>query len=160
LAKLEIMQRYAYAKSCRRSFILRYFGDPAATGECAGCDNCLGNHRPAVAPAKVTPRGGGVASRRRRAPAAADAVAGVEAGPLFSALRALRTTLARRDGLPAYIVFPDSTLAEIAARRPASLAALADVRGVGPAKLERYGAQFLAEVRAHDRPAPTDGRNE
>ena len=48
----------------------------------------------------------------------------------------------------------------IAARRPASLAALADVRGVGPAKLERYGAQFLAEVRAHDRSAPADGRNE
>jgi len=113
-----------------------------------------------VAPAKVTARGGGVASKRRRAPAAADSVVGVEAGPLFSALRALRTTLARRDGLPAYVVFPDSTLAEIATRRPASLAALADVRGVGPAKLERYGAQFLAEVRAHDRSAPTDGRNE
>ena len=37
LAKLDIMQRYAYTKACRRGFILRYFGDPSATGHCDGC---------------------------------------------------------------------------------------------------------------------------
>jgi len=69
--------------------------------------------------------------------------------PLFAALRTLRGELARRDGVPAYVVFPDKTLAEIATRRPRSLAALADVRGVGPTKLDRYGEQFLAAVRTH-----------
>jgi ATP-dependent DNA helicase RecQ len=57
--------------------------------------------------------------------------------------------------VPAFVVFPDRTLVEIAARRPQSLAALADVRGVGPVKLGRYGEQVLAAVRAHDRGAPT-----
>ncbi len=60
LAKLDIMQRYAYAKGCRRTFILRYFGDPAAPGQCEGCDNCLGNHRKVVIP-RLT------ATRTRRA---------------------------------------------------------------------------------------------
>ncbi len=40
--KLEAMQRYAYTKRCRRAFVLRYFGDPAARPECSACDNCLG----------------------------------------------------------------------------------------------------------------------
>ena len=76
-------------------------------------------------------------------------------GPLFTALRSLRSELARRDGVPAFVVFPDRTLGEIATRRPHSLAALAEVRGVGPVKLDRYGEQFLAAVRAHEHGAPT-----
>ena len=166
-AKLDIMQRYAYSTACRRAFILRYFGDPAAGAECDGCDNCLGNHRPAVsgaAPSRGAPRarpgrsGRGSATSAPRAPSTA-AGSGARAregvgvgpadGPLFAALRTLRSELARRDGVPAYVVFPDTTLAEIAARRPRSLTALADVRGVGPTRLDRYGEQFLAAVRTH-----------
>ena len=41
LSKLQAVQRYAYTKGCRRAFILRYFGDPAARQTCEGCDNCL-----------------------------------------------------------------------------------------------------------------------
>jgi ATP-dependent DNA helicase RecQ len=74
---------------------------------------------------------------------------------LFAALRTLRSELARRDGVPAYVVFPDTTLAEIAVRRPRSLTALADVRGVGPTRLDRYGEQFLAAVRTHGARATT-----
>ena len=48
LAKLDAVQKYAYLKDCRRLFVLRYFGDPAARGRtrCAGCDNCLGDQAP------------------------------------------------------------------------------------------------------------------
>ena len=42
LSKLEAVQMYAYTKYCRRAFVLRYFGDPAARAKCDGCDNCLG----------------------------------------------------------------------------------------------------------------------
>ncbi|HEU4990714.1 MAG TPA: ATP-dependent DNA helicase RecQ [Gemmatimonadaceae bacterium] len=41
LDKLEAMQRYAYTERCRRAYVLRYFGDPAARPECGACDNCL-----------------------------------------------------------------------------------------------------------------------
>jgi ATP-dependent DNA helicase RecQ len=62
LAKLDMVQRYAYAKTCRRGFVLRYFGDPAARSKCEGCDNCLGTalERP-VSKGKRKP-----AKRRRR----------------------------------------------------------------------------------------------
>lgn len=71
-----------------------------------------------------------------------------ESADLFQRLRALRAQLARRQGVPAYVVFTDKTLRELAQTRPDSLAALRAVSGVGTAKAERYGTQFLAEIRA------------
>ena len=52
--------------------------------------------------------------------------------------------------MPAYIVFSDRTLAELAVRSPRSLDAMSRVRGVGPMKLERYGARFLAVLSGRD----------
>jgi ATP-dependent DNA helicase RecQ len=68
------------------------------------------------------------------------------ADPLFDALREARRVLAAEAGVPAYVIFHDSTLREIAAAQPASLAELARVNGVGRAKLERYGDAMLAAV--------------
>jgi ATP-dependent DNA helicase RecQ len=62
---------------------------------------------------------------------------------VYGALRAWRLARSRADEIPAYVVFHDETLAEIAARRPGSLAELASIRGVGPSKLERYGDDLL-----------------
>jgi ATP-dependent DNA helicase UvrD/PcrA len=64
----------------------------------------------------------------------------------FDALKAWRLARAREDDVPAYLVFHNSTLEEIAARRPRSLDELAVVPGVGPAKLERYGEGVLAAL--------------
>ncbi|HEY6517544.1 MAG TPA: DNA helicase RecQ [Steroidobacteraceae bacterium] len=67
--------------------------------------------------------------------------------PLFQALRAWRLQVAREHGVPAYTVFHDSTLEEIARRRPGSIGELRDVSGVGAIKLERYGAAVLEVVQ-------------
>jgi len=64
--------------------------------------------------------------------------------PLVAELKAWRSQRARADGVPAYVVLHDATLHELAARRPDSEAALAGVKGLGPAKLERYGDELLA----------------
>ncbi len=64
----------------------------------------------------------------------------------FEALKAWRLERARRDEVPAYLVFHNATLEEIAGRRPRSLAELAAVPGVGPAKLEQYGEDVLAAL--------------
>jgi DNA helicase-2/ATP-dependent DNA helicase PcrA len=69
-----------------------------------------------------------------------------EPPPGFAALKAWRLERARADDVPAYLVFHNSTLEEIAARRPRSLDELASVPGVGPAKLERYGDGVLAAL--------------
>ena len=67
--------------------------------------------------------------------------------PVFEALRAKRAELARANGIPAYIIFHDSVLREIAAARPADLDAMAQVPGIGAKKLETYGEAFCEVVR-------------
>ena len=66
--------------------------------------------------------------------------------PVFDALREARRKLAAKTGLPPYIIFHDSTLREIAERKPRSLSELSEVQGVGAAKLERYGQAMLAAL--------------
>ena len=79
--------------------------------------------------------------RKDRSPVA---VAPAKDGDLYEALRRWRRERASRDGVPAYVVFHDATLVEIADRSPRTSAALLAVPGVGPAKLERYGPEVLA----------------
>ncbi|WP_043290622.1 DNA helicase RecQ [Pseudoxanthomonas spadix] len=67
--------------------------------------------------------------------------------PLFQALRQLRAQLAKEQNVPAYVIFHDATLRNIAQQRPADLRALARVGGVGGSKLERYGPALLDVVR-------------
>jgi ATP-dependent DNA helicase RecQ len=91
--------------------------------------------------------------RSGAAPGAAAATGGVsasaEGSALFEHLRALRKRLADEHGLPPYVVFHDATLREMAARRPLTLNQFAQLPGVGRAKLERYGDQFIAAMRDH-----------
>ena len=81
----------------------------------------------------------------RSAPEASVANPGDER--LFEALREKRREIARDKNLPAYVIFHDRTLAEMARRRPSSLAAMRSISGVGEAKLERYGNLFLELIR-------------
>jgi DNA helicase-2/ATP-dependent DNA helicase PcrA len=76
--------------------------------------------------------------KRERAP--------LEQTPAVQALREWRLARARADEVPAYVVFNDRTLAELAARTPRTLAELSAVPGIGPAKLERYGPELLAQL--------------
>jgi len=69
---------------------------------------------------------------------------------LFERLRRLRTQIARDQSVPPYVVFPDATLAGIAAARPVSPDALLAVSGVGQSKLEKYGEAFLDLVEAFE----------
>jgi ATP-dependent DNA helicase RecQ len=69
-----------------------------------------------------------------------------EDAPLMSALKAKRRALAEQANVPAYVIFPDRTLAEMAERRPANLDQMAGITGVGAKKLESYGAAFLAVI--------------
>jgi DNA helicase-2/ATP-dependent DNA helicase PcrA len=87
--------------------------------------------RPGIAPARLP------AVRGRTEP-------GPSGDPAFDALRTWRAERARSDGVPAYVVAHDATLATIAAAKPTSIAALSAVKGMGPARLERYGPEILA----------------
>ncbi|MBL7064566.1 MAG: HRDC domain-containing protein [Anaerolineae bacterium] len=68
---------------------------------------------------------------------------------LFQTLRAWRLEQAHAQEVPPYVVFHDSHLRAIAAHRPVTLEALSELKGVGPHKLEQYGAAVIELVRKH-----------
>jgi superfamily II DNA helicase RecQ len=70
---------------------------------------------------------------------------------VYAELRAWRKTAAEREGVPVYAVFTNEQLAEIVRRGVDTLAALAEIEGIGPARLERYGEAVLTRLR--ERPA-------
>jgi DNA helicase-2/ATP-dependent DNA helicase PcrA len=86
----------------------------------------------------------GIATARAQPPRRK--VAPEDLPPSFAALREWRLKRAKEDGVPAYVVFHDSTLAEIAERAPRTRGELATVAGVGPTKLERYADDVLAAL--------------
>jgi ATP-dependent DNA helicase RecQ len=89
-----------------------------------------------------------VVSRKPRRLSKAPAQPGDADAEILAALKALRGELARRQNQPAYVIFPDRTLIEMAARRPCTLEELAGVHGVGIAKLQKYGAVFLNVIES------------
>ncbi|WP_376100381.1 HRDC domain-containing protein [Roseomonas sp. CCTCC AB2023176] len=97
---------------------------------------------------------------RRHAGAPPQAAAGEGRGPrlrrtplrppdngVFESLRAWRKDEATRQSVPAYVIFPDRTLAEIALAKPRTIDELAAIHGVGASKLDRYGLDVLRVVR-------------
>ncbi|RYG85168.1 RecQ family ATP-dependent DNA helicase, partial [bacterium] len=102
----------------------------------------------------VAASGGARQRRRDRARAEAPAMAPQDE-PLFHSLREWRRGIASEHGVPAYTVFHDATLREIAARRPTDVADLAGISGIGATKLARYGDALVAVLRADARKEAT-----
>jgi ATP-dependent DNA helicase RecQ len=129
------MFRFAEASRCRHQLLAEYFGE--SMPKCAeSCDVCRGK---VALPPKLRK------SRRDSTPSRAPATVHASVDDeLLTLLKSLRLHLAREKGVPAYLIFNDATLLEMAARKPRNEAELLQVPGVGPAKLERYGRQFLA----------------
>ena len=132
------MFRFAEAGRCRHQLLAEYFGESMQKcGE--SCDVCRGK---IVLPPKLRKSRRGSDGPSRSAAVTAALGASVD-GDLLTLLKSLRLHLARENGVPAYLIFNDATLLEMAARKPRNEAELLQVSGVGPAKLEKYGAAFL-----------------
>ncbi|MBL0169679.1 MAG: ATP-dependent DNA helicase RecQ [Gemmatimonadaceae bacterium] len=136
---------------CRHQALVAHF-DEIITPCGSACDVCTGQRidvriAELVESQASTVRGrraaasGGVSGRTSRGPDAA--TLDDDERDLFERLRVVRRQLADDAGVPAYIVFGDKVLLEMVARRPTSRRELLQVPGVGEAKLERYGDEFL-----------------
>ncbi|ABS25109.1 ATP-dependent DNA helicase RecQ [Anaeromyxobacter sp. Fw109-5] len=146
LRQTRAMYRLADGDGCRHERVVGHFGEVVAPCGDA-CDRCSGDDVVASAPAvrvARSSRGGGRARRggdgRGRGGPALDAEVDLE---LFEALRAWRGEIARARGVPAYVVFADATLAELALHRPVSRDELLEVKGIGPRKLDEYGEALV-----------------
>ncbi len=147
-------QRYhtirAFAESgqCRHRQICTHFGEVPKWTSCAACDVC--GSAPEWLTAAVAPTVG------RRLVAGAG-VAGVRVGSsvpgadqeLREFLREWRRTTAREQGVPAYVVLHDSSLDEICRLRPASIAQLMNITGIGERKADMYGQPILAALQRY-----------
>ena len=137
--QLRQMYRFAEGSRCRHQGLADYFGERIA--RCGGsCDVCDGQDLLDVLPVEIPAR-----KTQSAKPSRGQALQGTDA-PLFNALRALRLRIAKKRGLPAYVVFSDATLFDMARRRPTDEAALLCVSGVGPTKCDRYGQAFLDAI--------------
>ena len=133
---------FAEGTSCRHQALVGHFGE--RSGTCGNaCDRCGGRDVLAEAP-----KASRMAKLLKGAPSSSaihppDPVPKDEEEALFLALKALRKTLADERNIPAYIVFSDATLQHMARFRPTTADHLLAISGVGPKKLETYGAVFL-----------------
>ena len=92
--------------------------------------------------------------RTTRAASAVDTALDAADQPLFEALRELRASLAREQNVPAYVIFHDSTLRNIARQRPTKPDQLGHVDGIGETKLARYGERVLEVVQTAESASP------
>ncbi len=146
---------------CRRSFLMRYFGEQRPAQNEACCSVC---HPLTIAgreSLEVTQAGRG--GRRRSASKPQQGALGqpAEAAPeLLERLKQWRRRKAAEMGVPAFVVFGDKDLEGIAAAAPTDRMALSACRGVGPTKLQQYGDEVLAEVAEFQRSTPNGGARE
>ena len=123
LGKLSQMAGLCEAKVCRRKIILNYFGE-AHDGACASCDICLPKKEVALTEKAYEK-------------------------DLFTELKALRNRLAREENVPAYIIFSDATLLELATYLPQTEFEMRKISGFGEVKLAKYGQLFLNAIRSY-----------
>jgi DNA helicase-2/ATP-dependent DNA helicase PcrA len=136
-APVEEERRLLYVGITRaKRFLFVTWPADARNGRSPFVDELAGQHSPDA----WRPAGGETRATKAGARSKATAPTG---DPRYDALRRWRRDRAEKDGVPAYVVFHDSTLADIASSRPRSLSDLRAITGVGPTKLERYGQEVL-----------------
>jgi ATP-dependent DNA helicase RecQ len=90
------------------------------------------------------------ASKAEKTSRSKEAYEEVHDDPLWLLLKAKRMELAKEQGVPPYVIFHDSTLLEMHTQRPASIDDMANITGVGQAKLEKYGDEFLEVLEEYE----------
>ena len=149
--RLKYMTFYSTTPRCLRGFLLSYFGEPAPQ-KCGNCSNCLLAEQAAeqVEQQAAQARERAAASARRLAGGrrrnADDAPLSEADEALLGALYALRKRLAAKQKVPAYMIFNDATLREMARKKPLSLDELLNITGVGEKKAAHYGRDFLRVI--------------
>ena len=147
--RLKYMTFYSTTQHCLRGFLLQYFGE-AAPKKCGNCSCCLAAEQEAQLQVEYARRRAAQSADRlekpRRAkPAAAGSLSEADE-KLLNALYAVRKRLAGKQNLPAFMVFNDATLREMAEKKPMSIDELLNISGVGEKKAARYGNAFLRVI--------------
>jgi ATP-dependent DNA helicase RecQ len=145
---LEAITQFVESAECRHSGILTYFRDADRLEKCGHCDVCAPqSERRVLRPQDVAKSERAVRKTRakeKREPV--PEILGSEAQARALILRDWRKRFAKERDVPAFIVFSDRTLRDLASRNPRSLTDLEKVYGLGPAKIELFGKELLQEL--------------
>lgn len=149
LERLKQMTYYATSKRCLRQFILQYFGEINVPDTCDNCSVCLDEEFERDTGSLRLNRRLTKEERREKQLEQQSETAGFTAWQkaLFGNLKILRGLLAAEHKAPAYTVFSDASLADMAKRQPRNLDEFLDVSGVGLLKQQKYGRVFLSVIR-------------
>ena len=142
---LDALVQYAEGGECRHAEILTYYKDAQRLKRCGHCDVCDPNsNRLVSAPAAPVQK---IVLRKTKDKKKSDAlILDADQEAIFQSLRKWRKAKADELDIPAFIIFSDKTLRDMAVKNPQSLDELRGVYGIGEAKLEQYGYDVLAEL--------------
>lgn len=133
--KLAQVSSYARLTTCRKRHLLRYFGESSNITNCGSCDICVPREVITYQAKQIT-----------KVVSTSATTSLPYNQNLFHRLKALRKTLATEASVPAFVIFGDKALQEMAYYQPKDLASFAKINGVGSRKLEQYGRIFLQEI--------------
>lgn len=143
---LEALVSYSEGSECRHAEILTYYKDSQRIDRCGHCDSCLPkSERRIQKPEK--PKSPQILKTKSRSKSKADETPLDEIQEMrFENLRRWRKQKAQELDVPAFVVFGDQTLKQLAIKNPRNLSELGDIYGIGESKLEKFGWDLLAEL--------------
>jgi ATP-dependent DNA helicase RecQ len=131
--KLSDIYNFCHSRKCRHQELVEYFGQDYGDKKCKACDVCLGESF--IVPA---------AAVKKKDTSILDIDE-----DLFNALRRIRKEISQGKGVPAFVIFSDASLSDMAARRPSNPAGFLQIKGVGLKKHKQYSKKFLTVITSH-----------
>ena len=146
--RLDRMIAYCKTRGCLRSFMLRYFGDNSKS-ECSKCSNCLSRKYHAASSTRIHAKP--ETKPRFQKPSSALEIAPISKSDnaLYNALLVVRLMIAKKRGVPAYVIFSETSLREMCEKLPVTGKEFLQISGVTQTKLDRYGEKFMRVIREH-----------
>ncbi len=142
--RYHVIRAFVESNQCRHRQICTHFGETPKWPSCAACDVCAAAPEwMTIATSKAAVRRTVLTAASRSAPASPVSDADVE---LQEYMREWRRTTAKEQGVPAYVVLHDTSLDEVCRLKPASIAQLLNVSGIGERKADLYGQKILAAL--------------
>lgn len=145
--RLKQMTFYCHTRYCYRKYMLNYFGEKAESF-CGNCGNCLKKLEADTYQRELTQSPSYNTRTKLKKPQPAKRMLS-ENPKLYESLRLLRNSIAKQNGVPAYVIFTDKTIKEMSMYLPQNREQLLQISGVGEAKYEKYGREFLAEIKRY-----------
>lgn len=151
---LDTLVEYAEVGECRHAEILTYYRDAQRLKKCGHCDICDPKSERKIQrklrPPKVVAtqlRKGGSRAQQKKVKSTEDATLNAAQLGIYEELKSWRLTKANALDVPAFVIFGDKTLRQLAIQKPRSSEALTKIYGIGPEKLDRYGSELLELLR-------------